>query len=231
MLISGDKTFDVSHSHDQTAYATPPSSQRSGTTDAGGAAFYIASDSEKDADEGRPSSPSAGKHWTFFDYYDTDYNEKPIIQDLRDRAESAKVKWREACKAVDKAKVDVNYAGSPDEKESLQHVFDAKKGTRDSWQRLKWTRESNLKRHLSRAKELKQIRRQQDRQAKDGLKKRQVWLKEVDRRRKVDSRAAEAARRFRTATRPRTMRTAKLKTGYVEVGSDDEWDGGDVWNP
>ena len=178
-----------------------------------------------------PSPPSA-KHWSFNDYFHADYNEKPILQQMRDTVERTKSRYRNCCKEADKARVDLNYANSPGKRESLEETLRLRVDTRESYKTVKALREANLKAHERLAKECMRLRKKQDKDEKTALRKEAAMLNKI--------RQSQARRAKKTASsfgsfRVKKPRVAKRTSWYAGADSGDEsegeWREDNNWKP
>ncbi|KPI40929.1 Chaperone protein DnaJ [Cyphellophora attinorum] len=170
---------------------------------------YLLVDSD---DEGTPSQDVASTptpalpRLTFFDYYvnDTEWTETTLLQSWRDKVGDTKRRHQLAIAYTKEAHQAKVAAPSGKEKRRFDKMYQAKRSTRDSWNRVRIFREAELLNHTKRAREVKSARmrivkeRQETAKKQERAEKMAAVVKDRERRENVkkqeraDKLAAEA---------------------------------------
>lgn len=130
-------------------------------------------DSEQSSKDKSTLSTPVASHWTFYDYFDDDLKEKPLLLDMRKTVANTRRMWRDACKKADHAKINLKYAATSEDTITLKKVYEDQCDIRDKCAKVKRQRELNVKKHENIAKDRLRTRKKQDKEAAAAARKTQ----------------------------------------------------------
>jgi hypothetical protein len=214
------ESFTTTPTGDASVLHTPPRTGDAPSTPAaprkqstfGTSYVLMDSDNEGSPSQDVVSTPTpALPRLTFFDYYenDTEWTETPLLQTWRDTVTETKRRHQLAIAYTKEALQARLAAPSGKEKRSFDKAYQAKKSTRDSWNRVRLYREAELLNHTKRAREVKSARMRIVKERQDAAKKQE----------RADKMAAVVKYRERRESAKKQERAEKLAAEAKEKES------------